>query len=405
MTHIQTQTEKPYFIITAGPTASGKGSLKNKIISYLNATDIITDSNTTELSIDEYIEKNPYFIQEIDKYFKLHFKSKKEIDIQNEFNYPSPKTIIFFNKLYWKARRETNCETGRFINLKKKEHGSCGELFANKLNENLKNKKNIIFETQGITFPFWIFKKYPNDLIQYNIIITWSVVDICELYKRNKSRAYSKYRLFIENFQEVPRMPDIRHKNYKRNLINIIETFKKLLEYYGPRALSKIRLLIFDNRTKTNINMFDSFKNSYEKGIKAISAYDIHKKCELSDTTFKISPKKSTSPRPRSKSNSPTSPRPRSKSNSPISPRPRSKSKSPISSRPRSKSKSPISSRPRSKSKSPTSSRPRSKSKSPTSSPTIFDELGQSSRPETETELSVRRSLRNKNKPAVNYKV
>ena len=402
MTHIQTQTEKPYFIITAGPTASGKGSLKNKIISYLNAGDIITDSNTNKLSIDEYIEKNPYFIKEIDKYFKLHFKSKKEIDIQNEFNYPSHKTIIFFNKLYWKARRETNCNTGRFINLKKKEHGSCGELFANKLNENLKNKKNIIFETQGITFPFWIFKKYPNDLINYNIIIAWSIVDICELYKRNKSRAYSKYRLFIENFEEVPRMPDIRHKNYKRNLINIIETFKKLLEYYGPRALSKIRLLVFDNRTKTNINMFDSFKNSYETGIKAISAYDVHKKCELSDTTFKISPKKSTSPRPRSKSKSPTrksqSPKVRSQSKSPISPRSRSKPNSPTSPRSISTSNLP---------KSPKSPKSPKWPKSPKSQ-TIFDELPRSPRqesePETEAGPSLRRSERIKGKPPVKYK-
>ena len=390
MTDIQTQTEKPYFIITAGPTASGKGSLKKKIISHLNAQDIITDSNTNELSIDEYIEKNPYFIQEIDKYFKLHFKSKKEIDIQNEFNYPSSKTIIFFNKLYWKARRETNCNTGSFINLKKKEHGSCGELFANKLNENLKNKKNIIFETQGITFPFWIFKKYPNDLINYNIIIAWSVVDICELYKRNKSRAYNKYRLFIDNFQEVPRMPDIRHKNYKRNLINIIETFKKLLEYYGPRALSKIRLLVFDNMTKTNINIFDSFKNSYETGIKAISAYDIHKKCGLSDTTFKISPKKSIF---KVKSKSPTA---RSQSS-------KVKSKSPTARSQSSKVKS----------KSPTSSRARSRS--PTSSSTMFnkrskspisDNMTLSPRKELDSSAksSLRRSERIKNRGRLNYK-
>ena len=381
--------QKPYFIITAGPTASGKGSLKHKIISYLNAEDIITDSNTNELSIDEYIEKNPYFIKEIDKYFKLHFKSKKEIDIQNEFNYPSPKTIIFFNKLYWKARRETNCNTGRFINLKKKEHGSCGELFANKLNENLKNKKNIIFESQGITFPFWIFKKYPNDLINYNIIIAWSVVDICELYKRNKSRAYNKYRLFIDNFQEVPRIPDIRHKNYKRNLINIIETFKKLLEYYGPRALSKIRLLVFDNMNTGKNNIFDSFKNSYETGIKAISAYDIHKKCDINDTTFKISPKKSIS---KVKSKSPTR---RSQS-------PKARSQSP-----------------KARSQSPTSSSTiyDNRSKSPRSSSTIIDNITLSPRKELDSSAksslrrsdssaksSLRRSARTKNRTRVNYR-
>ena len=185
-------------------------------------------------------------------------------------------------------------------------------------------------------------------------------------------------------------MPDIRHKNYKRNLINIIETFKKLLEYYGPRALSKIRLLVFDNMTKTNINIFDSFKNSYETGIKAISAYDIHKKCGLSDTTFKISPKKSIS---KVKSKSPTA---RSQSSKVKSKSPTARSQSS-----KVKSKSPISSRARSRSPTSSSTMFNKRSKSP-----ISDNMTLSPRKELDSSAksSLRRSERIKNRGRLNYK-
>ena len=48
----------------------------------------------------------------------------------------------------------------------------------------------------------------------------------------------------METFADnAPRLPDIRKKYYKRNLINIINTFNELVKYYGNRSLSKIRLL------------------------------------------------------------------------------------------------------------------------------------------------------------------
>ena len=70
--------------------------------------------------------------------------------------------------------------------------------------------------------------------MNYNIIITWSIVDICDLYKRNKSK-YRDAKLFIETFADsAPRLPDIR-KNYKRTLINIMNTYNELVKYHGNR--------------------------------------------------------------------------------------------------------------------------------------------------------------------------
>ena len=275
----------PYFIITAGPSASGKSSSINKIANYFKNNELLNKKKTDVISVDNLIEKNPYFKTEIDNYFKKYFKSKKK-DIYNELLYPTQKTIKFFNKTYWTARKNTDCVTGNNLNFKnktKKENAykPCSHIINNNILKSLTNNNNIIFETTGATFPFWIFKQYPNNLINYNIIITWSIVDICDLYERNKSRSILNAKLFMETFADnAPRLPDIRKKYYKRNLINIINTFNELVKYYGNRSLSKIRLLLFDNRTKISKILYDSYINSDKIGYREILKYDVNKNCD-----------------------------------------------------------------------------------------------------------------------------
>lgn len=295
-------TDNPYFIIVAGPTASGKSTLVNKISHYLKNEDFIDKSKTNFISIDNLIEKNPYFKNEIDNYFKKQFKNNKS-NIYNEFLYPSKKTIKFFNKIYWESRKNIDCVTGKKLNLKnktpdEKKYKPCSQLIANDILLSLKNRKNVIFETTGITFPFWIFKQYPNDLMNYNLIIAWSIVDICDLYNRNKFRTLSTVKSFIETFAEdnAPRLPDIRKKNYKRSLINIVDTYKEFVKYHGNRSLSKLRLLLFDNRSKTSKNLYDSYINSDKTGYTEILKYNIHNSCDEKNTTFTLPPSRKSSP-------------------------------------------------------------------------------------------------------------
>ncbi|MDB4614037.1 hypothetical protein OAH43_00735 [bacterium] len=295
-------TYNPYFIIVAGPTASGKSTLVNKISHYLKNEDFIDKSKTNFISIDNLIEKNPYFKNEIDNYFKKQFKNNKS-NIYNEFLYPSKKTIKFFNKIYWESRKNIDCVTGKKLNLKnktpdEKKYKPCSQLIANDILLSLKNRKNVIFETTGITFPFWIFKQYPNDLMNYNLIIAWSIVDICDLYNRNKFRTLSTVKSFIETFAEdnAPRLPDIRKKNYKRSLINIVDTYKEFVKYHGNRSLSKLRLLLFDNRSKTSKNLYDSYINSDKTGYTEILKYNIHNTCDEKNTTFTLPPSRKSSP-------------------------------------------------------------------------------------------------------------
>ena len=294
-------TDNPYFIIVAGPTASGKSTLVNKISHYLNNKELDDKNKTNFISIDNLIEKNPYFKNEIEKYFKKQFKNDKN-NIYNEFLYPSKKTINFFNKVYWESRKNVDCVTGKSLHFKNKtlveqKYKPCSHLIANDILLTLKKRKNIIFETTGITFPFWIFKQYPNDLMNYNLIIAWSVVDICDLYNRNKFRTLSTIKSFIETFADnAPRLPDIRKKNYKRNLINIIDTYKEFVKYHGNRSLSKLRLLLFDNRGKSSKNLYDSYINNDKTGYNEILKYNIHNNCHEKNTTFTLPLSRKSSP-------------------------------------------------------------------------------------------------------------
>jgi energy-coupling factor transporter ATP-binding protein EcfA2 len=323
--------EKPYFIIVAGPTASGKSTLVNKIAKYINNENLLNSKKTKFISVDNYIEKNPYFQEEINNFLKKKFKNNKQ-KIYNEFLVPSKKTIIYFNKLYWDTRKNKDCLTGKNINLKNKtvretKYKTCGQLIANNILYELKNNNNIIFETTGTSFPFWIFKQFTNFLSNYNVIISWSVVDICDLYNRNKFRTLSTIKTFIETFADsAPRLPDIRKKNYKRNLIAIIETYKELVKYHGNRSLSKLRLLLFDNRDKKNRILYDSYKNSDKTGYKEILKYNIHNSCDKK--TPKTSPyretksaKLSLSPRNNSSAKLSLSPRNNSSAKLSLSPR------------------------------------------------------------------------------------
>ena len=298
--------DNPYFIIVAGPTASGKSTLVDKISGYLKNKELIDKSKTNFISIDDLIDKNPYFKNEIESYFKKQFRNNKN-DIYNEFLYPSKKTIKFFNKVYWESRKNVDCVTGKKLNLKnktlnEKKYKPCSHIISNEILLTLKDRKNIIFETTGITFPFWIFKQYQNFLTNYNIIIAWSIVDICDLYNRNKFRTLSTVKSYIETFTDnAPRLPDIRKKNYKRNLINIIDTYKELVKYHGYRSLSKLRLLLFDNRGKTSKNLYDSYINSDKTGYNEILKYNIHNNCDEKTTKMTLSSSRKSSLSPSKK--------------------------------------------------------------------------------------------------------
>jgi len=152
----------PYLIIVAGPTASGKGSAPKKIQKYLGLSEDVQN-----IIVDDLVEKNPYYRMEVSKY--LNGKSQKEQE--SIFNEPTDKDIDFFNNLYFKSRKNTDCNSGEIITQDNQYLKSCDQINDESLQDAFEKSINIIFETTGVHWPGWLFEKYKNSLQKYNIIV------------------------------------------------------------------------------------------------------------------------------------------------------------------------------------------------------------------------------------------
>ena len=100
----KSSTPKKYFLFKCGPTGSGKSSVEEVVDNYLKEkkeikTKLFThkNKNTVNLSIDDLVERNPYFKKGVDRIFKKLF-DKQEKKIKREV-----KTEKFVNE---KTRKE-----------------------------------------------------------------------------------------------------------------------------------------------------------------------------------------------------------------------------------------------------------------------------------------------------------
>jgi len=82
----------------------------------------------------------------------------------------------------------------------------------------------IVFETTGTYIPNWLLSDnfIPTD---YDIIISYSFVNLDNLIMRNKSRAYNNIIKFKQNYDlnSAPRFPDISKETF-RKILNTIRT-------------------------------------------------------------------------------------------------------------------------------------------------------------------------------------
>ncbi len=278
--------KRPYLIMVMGPTASGKGTLAKKVTDVLNL-----DGNSEKIMIDELIENHPQYKKKVDEFIgEQRKKGKSDDDIIKMFSEPSNKTIEYFNQIYFSVRKEYNCDTGSKLNG---EGLSCDDKNDKRLMQSFKSGKNIIFETTGEYFPDWLFKLHKRSIKRYNyqVILSWNVVDVCKLLYRNKNRAQQQIKQYLrDSSNSPPRVPNIKANQYEKSLSNIIETFKKSEEMKNDLVCSikkvsrncKIRILIFDNNHKKSKLLYDSLKDNSQVGAKSIEKYNIKKtkKCK-----------------------------------------------------------------------------------------------------------------------------
>ena len=107
---------KPYFIITAGATGSGKTKLITEVMKYLN----IETKPFIKLLVDDLVENDDKYKCKVTKIINSVLdECKKEVNCtiddytdceQNKYNNPSEKLFKKFSDAYFTTRKEENCK-------------------------------------------------------------------------------------------------------------------------------------------------------------------------------------------------------------------------------------------------------------------------------------------------------
>lgn len=263
----------PVLIVALGPTGSGKGSIPDKVSKILN----LESSVFEQILIDNLVENHSHYKSEVENFIKnrindykqknynMNDKDAKQAVIDNFLlTDMDDKTLEFFNNVYFKTRREYDCKQ------ETKETNvspivNCDSVNDAKMISAFNNGKNIVFESTGEHFPEWLFETYQDQIKKhkYQIVMSWSVVEICELINRNYKRAKSSIEDFIttDYTESAPRLPDITFDIFKSKLKKIVNTFND--EAYSATCTNiydgcNIRILVFDNNNRESKLLFDS---------------------------------------------------------------------------------------------------------------------------------------------------
>lgn len=327
---------KKYFLFKCGPTGSGKSSMEKIIDTYLKTkkeftTSVFDHKKTANLSIDDLVERNPYFKERVDMVFDRLFKKYKQrviSEIKPEllfkmkdmdrkeklksinsiadgrvakiiidlFDNPEQALIDELNVIYENARIRTSCLQGdrnRRVTRRNVANirDSCENIRDELLTQALAENKHIVYERVGKDFPTKLFTKFPKIQEEYTIIFCWSVVNICELLHRNRERVIKKLEQYFEikdkspikfssrehflnsEILPIPRLPDTNEIKYKKTVLDIITIFN--IYFYGK---NNYRQLVIDNNFNGKIVYDNKYNNTTKKG-NPMSRYNVDQAC------------------------------------------------------------------------------------------------------------------------------
>lgn len=288
---MSSSSKNPYLLITMGPTGSGKSSLIKPVCEHLKLP--ITKN---KVLIDDLVVDNPYYRKKVKEF--LNTKSYDElIKLFEKGDTGLQKT---FNQFYFSTRSQTYCyKSSRYygtllnkqdiqfnkanakLTLTKdftsKEHKrfNCDNTNDIKLKKLIDKQQNFVLETMGTSFPDWLvnIKKLAN----YQIIFAIPGVNTCKLLTRNKTRAITTLKNFLQDPDntEPPRLPTVDERIYKTNVKQIISTFNTMITQNNK----KYRLFIFNNDTDNQpmTLVYDSNSSSNSNILETI--FDIQTPC------------------------------------------------------------------------------------------------------------------------------
>lgn len=270
-------SETPIMLITSGPTGSGKSKLPDVVFNLLG----IENPVPTTILIDDFVEKDATYKKEIYKIL-VDFKERKNksseyIDKFEEKHLTDVGLRSKFNDQYWATRLASKkgltkltddhpircnytpgIDTDK-IDIKQEKGETCAKLDPTDSNEfeycsimhdvQLRQsigKENVVYETQGTSFPYWL---WDNCFITEKtpIIIAYSLVKRDELRTRiirrtlqNINEFFNTYKTDIRSQSNAPRLttyPDIKDVNttegndFDGKLYAIAIQIKNLLEH------------------------------------------------------------------------------------------------------------------------------------------------------------------------------
>jgi len=287
------ESKKPYLIVTNGTT----GSLKTKMADYIIDNYKLSTDNI-KINIDDLVIKNKEYKKRILDIIK---KVNKECNnnracILEKYENPSDKLLEEFHKAYYDIRTGVdNIECSPRIKK------SCDMLNNLNLENALRESRNIVFETQGLSVPNWLLSQ-PYLTEKYNVIFGYSLMPIKTITEVIIKRAIAKIIKYEKNQDmEAPRYPNINKKIIGENIKKIIKTLSKIrndcmddTKYLTECGIKKInKLLIFDNKEfKLNLVYEDGDNitdEEFDKLIRDIVKMDSHG--NFSDVDFSLNTK------------------------------------------------------------------------------------------------------------------
>ena len=226
------QEQKPRLILLFGPTGAGKGSTKET----LELPDDIIEPN-----IDSLVEQNKGY-----KIEALELLKDKDLD---DPNLAEKLKDSFFN-IYVKYRFGTDCNSGQNFDYMEPHNNmgwkdsnyysnklldNCENINDNKLKEGLNNKKDILLEMVGKSWPDWLFSNFHENIEKqiYDIELVWVTASMDELLKRNANRFNVNAKEFVKNNKNnAPRLTIFDKNIYIKDVNSIIKVFKENLRKY-----------------------------------------------------------------------------------------------------------------------------------------------------------------------------
>lgn len=281
----------PHCVLTMGPTGSGKSLLMQKATEQLGIEDFV------KVLVDDLVEMDHIYKKKVIAILKKHGLDPTDDSERFKNVMVDPPQDLFedFTNAYFDVRNKVGCQT---YNIRQDPSWNCDSLNDEILKSAVENKKHIVFETTGKNVPRWLLNMIKPQ--GYRVIAAYSLVEFCELVKRNKFRAWTSTTTFLTNVgkEPAPRLPNVLDTktvddgSYKKTVKEIRRLLKNILGVsngkYDTPEVHFDRILIYNNNSDMTLTHDISPKDLKNKTLMIQVAKSINDMMFISDELCSI---------------------------------------------------------------------------------------------------------------------